>query len=993
MKKNLIFTLLPTLSSPKLEEALETAPQLQGADLSGPLLSGVGSTTASLTNFSVTSPSIFDASLIYFFEFEQNVNNLIALISSLDEAFPKLDKGIHQQVNLIQTLLKRTEFDLKEQQVRAQVQRTNQSKLDVRNLIHLDVEVVKLFEKVVRQVVKAQQLPQKKLNTKLKEQLIHFIEDPIEILVTRAPLPFRDIVGVIDPLLIAKVPASLPKDSAKLQQQLNKLFTTTLSVQNVNFQLDDLLFRNDKKPSENLKVSETPIVAKTPPVLPAEMLKLIKTRTNLTGKIRTSNFSLDVNVFPKPGKLVDFTAGVASTPIVAKTPPVLPAEVVKLLTAETKKISTFPKYPEGTVGSGDSGDISGLDIRAIFKTRRTDPFYDIRLHPKKGFSEDLKIIDPISVVKTIRGLAFPQLDWLPSFLGAGFLHRSSQRHYEDVFFKITNNPTNQNVGVSSAGAIFHVQLPSIDAHDLREAKGHPPAYRQRNPFRPLASVADIAIVAKTPPALPVDKLVGQETGTRNLNIRKVNPISFGDESVNVQLGNIRQGATGSNPDPFFAQFYYQQIVGYASNNNFLGRVPILGDIAFNYAPNRNNFGADEGSHATPIAAGGGSDRGFFREDSYLGGGPRLGVWTPRSTTDANGNISYSGFYNTSGGAGAVLSIVGGLHDPGKRRTNQYVRYYTDADRATVNPRTGAIGRGPSGQTYWEFMLSQPTSSAPYYIGQSLGLVAFDFVKDAITNTAAGTKDNFIQFANVLPDGHLAERARIFFIDRNNFIGTGQGPDVILDMTFNLAQEHFKTSSFPALFDTTTLPTQHVKLNDVVLPVFTLPEIPRDRVGIASSRAPNKVSKIFDNFENKNTISVAESFAHLRTFERNLDKVETKDNFVHITFTLPDQPVSKAGIDDSNIHARISEKRILATDGTEIELGLTESLARIHTARRTHLNNVQTADSGTAFIPNFYCFDDGKIDNGVGASPRFTPRFFDSYFEDAYVSEAGKTSPF
>ena len=213
------------------------------------------------------------------------------------------------------------------------------------------------------------------------------------------------------------------------------------------------------------------------------------------------------------------------------------------------------------------------------------------------------------------------------------------------------------------------------------------------------------------------------------------------------------------------------------------------------------------------------------------------------------------------------------------------------------------------------------------------------------------------------------------------------------MTFNLAREHFKTSSFPALFDATTLPTQHVKLNDVVLPVFTLPEIPRDRVGIASIRAPNKVSKIFDNFENKNTISFAESFSHLRVFERNLEKVETKDNFVHITFTLPDQPVSKAGIDDSNIHARISEKRILATDGTEIELGLTESLARIHTARRTHLNNVQTADSGTAFIPNFYCFDDGKIDNGVGASPRFTPRFFDSYFEDAYVSEAGKTSPF
>ena len=114
MKKNLIFTLLPTLSSPKLEEALETAPQLQGTDLSGPLLAGVNSTTASLTNFTVTSPSIFDASLIYFFEFEQNVNNLIALISSLDEAFPKLDKNIHQRVNLIQTLLKRTEFDLKE---------------------------------------------------------------------------------------------------------------------------------------------------------------------------------------------------------------------------------------------------------------------------------------------------------------------------------------------------------------------------------------------------------------------------------------------------------------------------------------------------------------------------------------------------------------------------------------------------------------------------------------------------------------------------------------------------------------------------------------------------------------------------------------------------------------------------------------------------------------------------------------------------------------
>ena len=85
----------------KAEEALETAPQLQGTDLSGPFLSGVGSTTASLTNFSITSPSILMHRYILF-EFEQNVNNLIALISSLDEAFPKLDKGIHQQVNLIQ---------------------------------------------------------------------------------------------------------------------------------------------------------------------------------------------------------------------------------------------------------------------------------------------------------------------------------------------------------------------------------------------------------------------------------------------------------------------------------------------------------------------------------------------------------------------------------------------------------------------------------------------------------------------------------------------------------------------------------------------------------------------------------------------------------------------------------------------------------------------------------------------------------------------------
>ena len=99
MKKNLIFTLLPTLllqSWKKLDHQ-----KLQGTDLSGPLLSGVGSTTASLTNFSITSPSIFDASLIYFFEFEQNVNNLIALISSLDEAFPKLDKGIHQQCYIL----------------------------------------------------------------------------------------------------------------------------------------------------------------------------------------------------------------------------------------------------------------------------------------------------------------------------------------------------------------------------------------------------------------------------------------------------------------------------------------------------------------------------------------------------------------------------------------------------------------------------------------------------------------------------------------------------------------------------------------------------------------------------------------------------------------------------------------------------------------------------------------------------------------------------
>ena len=140
-------------------------------------------------------------------------------------------------LHLIQTLLKRTEFDLKEQQVRAQVQRTNQSKLDVRNLIHLDVEVVKLFEKVVRQVVKAQQLPQKKLNTKLKEQLIHFIEDPIEILVTRAP-SFQRYSWRNRPSFNCKSTCFFTERQCKTSAALIKLFTTTLSVQNVNFQLE-----------------------------------------------------------------------------------------------------------------------------------------------------------------------------------------------------------------------------------------------------------------------------------------------------------------------------------------------------------------------------------------------------------------------------------------------------------------------------------------------------------------------------------------------------------------------------------------------------------------------------------------------------------------------------------------------------------------------------------------------------------------------------------
>lgn len=97
MKKGLIYISPPSLTSPSLQNAIDDAPRLDGADLNTPLFSGIATDSPSLDTRSVstfaTSPSLFSAVLKYILHYEFDVSEFLELLDTLDELrIPRMTK-------------------------------------------------------------------------------------------------------------------------------------------------------------------------------------------------------------------------------------------------------------------------------------------------------------------------------------------------------------------------------------------------------------------------------------------------------------------------------------------------------------------------------------------------------------------------------------------------------------------------------------------------------------------------------------------------------------------------------------------------------------------------------------------------------------------------------------------------------------------------------------------------------------------------------------
>lgn len=97
MKKGLIYISPPSLTSPSLQNAIDDAPRLDGADLNTPLFSGIATDSPSLDTRLVstfaTSPSLFSAVLKYILHYQFDVSEFLELLDTLEEIrIPRMTK-------------------------------------------------------------------------------------------------------------------------------------------------------------------------------------------------------------------------------------------------------------------------------------------------------------------------------------------------------------------------------------------------------------------------------------------------------------------------------------------------------------------------------------------------------------------------------------------------------------------------------------------------------------------------------------------------------------------------------------------------------------------------------------------------------------------------------------------------------------------------------------------------------------------------------------
>ena len=97
MRKGLLYISLPSVTSPSLQNAIDDAPRLDGADLNAPLFSGITTNSPALSSNSAatfaTSPSLFKAVLKYILNYEFDVSEFLELLDTLEEIrVPRMTK-------------------------------------------------------------------------------------------------------------------------------------------------------------------------------------------------------------------------------------------------------------------------------------------------------------------------------------------------------------------------------------------------------------------------------------------------------------------------------------------------------------------------------------------------------------------------------------------------------------------------------------------------------------------------------------------------------------------------------------------------------------------------------------------------------------------------------------------------------------------------------------------------------------------------------------
>lgn len=93
MRKGVLYISRPSLTSPRLQDAVDNAPDLTGVDLNAPLFSGLSTTSPTISSTFGTSPSLLKAVLSYILNYEFDISELVGLLDTLESIrIPKMKK-------------------------------------------------------------------------------------------------------------------------------------------------------------------------------------------------------------------------------------------------------------------------------------------------------------------------------------------------------------------------------------------------------------------------------------------------------------------------------------------------------------------------------------------------------------------------------------------------------------------------------------------------------------------------------------------------------------------------------------------------------------------------------------------------------------------------------------------------------------------------------------------------------------------------------------